>query len=94
MIPCAMLAHMELGRINHDPLAHVWQHSPPLNELRDRRSIPLGEFEHCKGCPYIPYCTGSCPGSAYALTGQVDHPSPDACLRRFLRDGGKLVGLD
>jgi hypothetical protein len=27
---------------------------------------------------------------AHNLTGQVDHPSPDACLRRYLEDGGKL----
>ncbi len=30
---------------------------------------------------------------AYTLTGQVNHPSPDACLRRFLADGGRLDTL-
>ena len=33
------------------------------------------------------------PGLAYTLTGKVDHPSPDACLRRFLDEGGSLAGL-
>jgi SynChlorMet cassette radical SAM/SPASM protein ScmE len=91
IVPCTMLAHIELGRINQDSLVEVWRRSPALNQLRQRQAIPLTEFELCAGCAYIPYCTGNCPALAYTLTGQVDHPSPDACLRRFLEDGGTLV---
>jgi len=91
IVPCNMLAHMELGRINHDSLAEVWQNSPDLNQLRTRHYISLAEFEFCTGCSYIPYCTGNCPGLAYTLTGQVDHPSPDACMRRFLEEGGTII---
>ena len=91
IVPCNMLAHMELGRINHDSLAEVWQNSPDLNQLRSRHYISLAEFEFCAGCSYIPYCTGNCPGLAYTLTGQVDHPSPDACMRRFLEEGGAII---
>ena len=87
IVPCNMLAHIELGRINHDSLAEIWQNSPALNQLRNRHAIPLTEFEFCADCAYIPYCTGNCPGLAYTITGQVDHPSPDACLRRFLEEG-------
>jgi SynChlorMet cassette radical SAM/SPASM protein ScmE len=90
IVPCNMLAHVELGRINHDSLAEVWQNSSALNQLRNRHAIPLTGFDFCAGCSYIPYCTGSCPGLAYAITGQVDHPSPDACLRRFLENGGTI----
>lgn len=90
IIPCSMLAHIELGRINRDSLAEIWQNSPPLNQIRNRHAIPLTGFEFCSGCSYIPYCTGNCPGLAYALTGKVDHPSPDACLRRFLEGGGMI----
>lgn len=90
IIPCSMLAHRELGRINQDSLAEVWQHHPALHQLRQRQTIPLTDFKFCAGCPYIPYCTGNCPGLAYTLTGQVDHPSPDACLRDFLEDGGRV----
>jgi SynChlorMet cassette radical SAM/SPASM protein ScmE len=90
IVPCSMLAHIKLGRINRDLLLEVWQHSPALNSLRSRHTIPLAGFEFCAGCDYIPYCTGNCPGLAFATTGQVDHPSPDACLRRFLEDGGAL----
>lgn len=91
IVPCNMLEHVELGRINRDSLAEVWQFSPALNQLRNRHAIPLTSFEFCAGCSYIPYCTGNCPGLAYTLTGIVDHPSPDACLRRFLQDGGILL---
>jgi SynChlorMet cassette radical SAM/SPASM protein ScmE len=90
IIPCTMLAHMELGWINRDSLAEVWQKSSVLNDLRRRSRLLLKDFEFCSGCPYIDYCTGNCPALAYALVGQVDHPSPDACLRRFLGDGGTI----
>jgi radical SAM protein with 4Fe4S-binding SPASM domain len=86
-----MLAHIELGRIHRDPLEEVWRKSPDMNRLRGRHAIPLTGFEFCAGCSYIPYCTGNCPGLAYTLTGQVDHPSPDACLRRYLAEGGTIV---
>jgi SynChlorMet cassette radical SAM/SPASM protein ScmE len=90
IVPCNMLPHIELGRINRGSLAEVWQHHPALNELRTRHTIPLAEFEFCAGCEYIPYCTGNCPALAYTLTGQVNHPSPDACLRRFKEEGGRM----
>ena len=90
IVPCIMLAHMKLGRINEDPLLDVWQHSLALNQLRRRHTIPLTGFESCAGCSYIPYCTGNCPGLAYTLTGTVDHPSPDACLRRFLEEDSAI----
>jgi len=94
IIPCNMLAHMELGRINEDSLADVWKNSPKLNQLRMRKAIPLTDFEFCAGCDYIPYCTGNCPALAYNLTGKVNHPSPDACLRQYLANGGKLPAHD
>jgi Fe-coproporphyrin III synthase len=88
--PCNMLPHLELGRINRDALADVWQNHPALHDLRARRSKPLSDFEFCADCAYQPYCTGNCPGLAYTLTGQVNHPSPDACLRAYLQAGGAL----
>ncbi len=91
VIPCLMLPHLELGHINHDSLLEIWQHNPILNQMRQRHKIPLKEFEYCSDCFYRPYCTGNCPGLAYSLTGQVDHPSPDACLRRFLEEGGSIL---
>ena len=90
IVPCCMLTHLKLGRINRDSLEKIWQKSRILNDLRQRHTISLDTFDFCTGCPYIPYCTGNCPGLAYTLSGQVNHPSPDACLRRFLEDGGKV----
>jgi SynChlorMet cassette radical SAM/SPASM protein ScmE len=90
IVPCPMLAHRDLGRINEDSLAEIWQHSPALNQLRRRHAIPLTGFELCAGCSYIPYCTGNCPGLAYTLTGSIDHPSPEACLRRYLEEGATI----
>ncbi len=90
MVPCNQLSHITLGRINQDDLREVWQNHPELTRLRERVEIPLRDFEFCQGCEYIPYCTGNCPALAYALLGEDNHPSPDACLRKFLQDGGRL----
>jgi len=90
IVPCTMLSHMELGRINRDDLKEIWQNHPEMKKMRQRRNISLNDFEFCKGCQYINYCTGNCPGLAYTLTGEVNHPSPDACLNRFLEEGGRL----
>jgi SynChlorMet cassette radical SAM/SPASM protein ScmE len=88
MVPCLQMSHVELGKINKDDLKEVWQEHPELKTLRDRRSIPLADFTFCKGCPYIPYCSGNCPAIAYSSLGEMNHPSPDSCLRRFLQEGG------
>jgi len=92
IIPCSMLPHMELGNINKDRFLDVWQKSSILNILRARDNISLNSFDYCKECSYTSYCTGNCPGLAYSLTGEVNSPSPDACLHRFLEDGGRLPG--
>lgn len=90
MVPCGQMPHMALGRINRDDLRRVWQNHPELERIRERHTIPLNNFEFCKGCDYINYCTGSCPALAYTLMGEENHPSPDTCLKRFLEEGGKL----
>ncbi len=90
IVPCSMLPHIVLGHINQDALQDIWQRHPALYDLRARRNLPLSNFEFCAGCDYQAYCTGNCPGLAYTLTGKVNHPSPDACLREFLAAGGTL----
>jgi SynChlorMet cassette radical SAM/SPASM protein ScmE len=93
MVACGQIPHMELGRINRDDLRDIWQHHPELTRFRERRSIPLSSFEFCADCNYINYCTGSCPALAYTITGDPYHPAPDACLRKFLLEGGRLPSL-
>lgn len=90
MVPCTQLSNIELGRINKDDLREVWQNHPELNRFRQRRNIELSSFEFCRGCEYINYCAGGCPATAYTLVGDYHHPSPEGCLRLFLRDGGRL----
>ncbi len=90
MVPCTQMSHIELGRINRDSLLEVWRGHPQLLRLRERSETPLGDFTFCKGCDYIPHCTGNCPALAYTLLGEENHPSPDACLKRFLEAGGRL----
>lgn len=88
--PCVQLNHIELGRINKDRLSDVWQKSSDLNLLRTRDRIRLKDFEFCKGCKYVEYCFGGCPGLTYAMTGKTDFPNPETCLRRYLEEGGEL----
>lgn len=92
--PCNLIPNIELGRINRDSLREIWQKSPKLNGLRNRNAISLNGFDFCRECSYIPYCTGNCPASAYNLIGEVNHPSPDACLRRFLESGGTIPCIE
>jgi SynChlorMet cassette radical SAM/SPASM protein ScmE len=90
MVPCGQMGHIKLGRINRDNLQEVWQEHPELKRLRERHKISLHEFEFCQDCNYINYCTGNCPALAYTILGKENHPSPDACLKRFLEAGGRL----
>jgi SynChlorMet cassette radical SAM/SPASM protein ScmE len=90
IVPCDQMSHVELGRINRDNLQEVWQEDAALKRLRERHKIALSDFEFCKACEYISYCTGNCPALAYTILGEENHPSPDACLKRFLEAGGRL----
>ena len=90
MVPCGQIPDLELGRINRDDLRQVWTEHPILKRFRDRVDISLENFESCRGCAYIGYCTGNCPALSYTLVHDAWHPSPDACYRRFLEAGGKL----
>jgi SynChlorMet cassette radical SAM/SPASM protein ScmE len=89
-VPCIQLSHLVLGWMNKNSLRDVWQQGAELNRLRERVSISMDTFEYCKGCKYVKYCNGGCPATAYTTFGEVNHPNPDGCLRRFLESGGKL----
>ena len=90
IVPCSLLSHIELGRINHNDLLEIWHNHPELLRLRERQQFSLGEFELCNYCKYRNYCRGGCPGVAYNLTGSDCHPNPDSCLKLFLDEGGTL----
>lgn len=90
IVPCTMLSHIELGKINEDSLEELWQHHPEMIRMRQRSFVSLASFSPCKECVYCSYCTGNCPGLAYSFTGKVQSPSPDACYHAFLQKGGRL----
>lgn len=94
MVPCIQMSHIPLGRMNEDDLKEIWQNHPELKRLRDRCNVPLSQFEFCRNCKYIHFCTGNCPALAYTIMGDENHPSPDACLKRFLEQGGRLPDKD
>jgi SynChlorMet cassette radical SAM/SPASM protein ScmE len=91
IVVCPMLPHLVLGRVGYDDVAELWCSHPVLQRHRGRRERPLAAFAHCESCTYQAYCTGNCPGPAFTLTGQVDAPAPDACLRDYLAAGGRMV---
>lgn len=92
IVPCGLIPHIELGRINRDSLVDIWQKHPELKNLRERQQTPLADFEYCGTCDYVNYCRGGCPANAYNLSGDVNKPVPsgDSCYRRFLEEGGVL----
>ncbi|HWQ63304.1 MAG TPA: SynChlorMet cassette radical SAM/SPASM protein ScmE [Methanospirillum sp.] len=94
MVPCGMLSHIELGKINKDQIRDVWQTHHEFIRLRERYKISLDTFEECKVCEYKMTCTGNCPASSYTRVHDVYAPSPDGCLKRYLQEGGHIIGMN
>jgi len=92
-VPCNLLGHMVLGRINITPLEDVWQNSPDLIKFRERQTIPLSTFPDCRDCRYRLYCRGNCPATAFTLSGDVYAPSYEPCLKKFLEAGGRIIPI-
>ena len=87
---CNMIPNLILGEINKDKLLDIWKYHPILNKFRERHKIPLRTFDYCRDCDYADYCTGNCPATAFAMTGNPHQPAPDSCYRLFLEQGGRL----
>ena len=87
--PCTMLSHIELGRINRDNLAKLWRRHSDLDVLRERTASRSVSF-FLRGMSLRELLYRNCPGLSSAIIGVVNHPSPDACLRKFLAEGGRL----
>lgn len=92
-VPCGMLSHIELGKINHDTLLDIWQNHPEFTRLRQRYTIPLSKFPECMDCVYQMTCTGNCPADGYSRTRDVYVPSPNGCLKKFLSEGGRIISI-
>ncbi len=94
LVPCVQVPGMELGRINRDRVDEIWLNHPELNRFRRRSSIALTDFDYCRNCEYIDYCTGSCPALIHSGLNDLYHPCPDSCYKRFLEAGGELPDED
>jgi SynChlorMet cassette radical SAM/SPASM protein ScmE len=90
IVPCALLPSAELGLINHDSILYIWHHHQKLQEMRKWHQTSLSLFPFCKGCPYIPYCSGLCPAIADVTFGNDRRPGLEGCYRQFLDEGGIL----
>jgi len=86
--PCNMLSPLILGRMDRDAILNIWTAHPTLRSLRERRRIPMSKVPGCEDCAWAPYCNGSCPGPALALTGDANRANPHDCYRVFLRRTG------
>jgi SynChlorMet cassette radical SAM/SPASM protein ScmE len=84
--PCNLLPELELGRINIDSLKKIWKSHTTLKALQERRKIPMSEVPGCEDCEWTPYCSGSCPGLAYEMTGDFNRANPHDCYRQFLEN--------
>ena len=90
--PCNMLSHLEMGRINRDPLREIWRTHPTLQALKDRRKIPMEQVPGCEDCEWAPFCNGGCPGLVHDMTGDFNRADPHDCYKRFLESTG-LTGM-
>lgn len=91
--PCNMLANASLGVIGRDAIRDIWTNHPILKEMRQRATIPMTEVPGCKGCEWLPYCNGGCPGVEFTRTGQMNVANPDTCYRRFIETTGGLPDI-
>jgi len=83
-VPCHQMSHIKLGKIGRDAFKNIWRNSSGLKLLRERHKIPLESISNCKKCDYKGYCTGGCPGIAYAITGEVNTINPRDCYRAHI----------
>lgn len=90
IVPCNMLAAAALGRIGETPVHAIWQDHPLLQEMRNRRKIPMADVPGCRGCEWAPYCSGGCPAAEYTRTGEMNIANPECCFRQFIQETGGL----
>jgi len=86
MVPCSLLPHLHMGRINRDSVSRVWRGHRYLQALRNRRAIALARVPGCETCEWARVCNGGCPALACELTGHTNRANPLDCYRLFLQE--------
>jgi SynChlorMet cassette radical SAM/SPASM protein ScmE len=84
MVPCNLLPTLTMGVIGVRPLRDAWLYDPAINAVRQRRNIPLSSLSTCSDCRYTGFCTGGCPASVLAKTGQLNVRDPLYCYRIYV----------
>ena len=79
--PCVQFP-LPTGNIRKQRFIDIWRHSPQLKEVR---SITLGDLQGCSSCGNQPTCT-RCPGLAY-MEGNMRGPSTQDCEKSLARTG-------
>jgi len=83
IVPCNLLPTLTMGVFGLHSLSETWRSSPAINAVRYRRDIPLESLSSCRGCAYVGFCTGGCPGSVMARYGKLNVRDPNVCYRIF-----------
>jgi len=81
IVPCHVLHTLRLGTIGVNSLRDVWLNHPIMIAMRKRREIPLSSLETCRGCEYLDFCAGGCPGGAVYAYGDFNARNPMDCFR-------------
>ncbi|MCD4655296.1 radical SAM protein [bacterium] len=82
--PCNMLTGLVIGHINKDSFSRIWKMHPVLQQLRDRKKIPIAQSPGCEDCEWSAYCKGGCPVTIFHETGDFNRANPPDCYRAFL----------
>ncbi len=84
IVPCTMLPALTMGRIGEVDLQDAWRRHPAINQVRQRREIPIRSLSTCRDCRYAGFCNGGCPGAVMTQTGELNARDPMGCYRIHL----------
>ena len=91
IIPCLLLNHIELGRINQVAISDLWHKHPELIRLRTRKMLIGEDNGYCSSCSFRPRCAAAaCPAASFYSVKNDADPAKDLCLKRFLDAGGQV----
>lgn len=85
IVPCTMLHELVMGNILTHDFLDLWRNSPVIREVRERYAVSLRDTPQCRGCPWLEYCNGGCPGIAMQMQGSIRSPAWEGCYRNFLK---------
>jgi len=83
IVPCDLLPTLTMGVVGLHSLVEAWRSSPAINAVRYRRDISIDSLPTCRGCTYVGFCAGGCPGSVMARYGRLNARDPLDCYRLF-----------